>query len=199
MSTARQVLTFAAAMVVVPLAMKARESGSARASLLPTRVSMTPSEGEEPQATVSDVQAYLGGLRGANAIQCEIALSSFNSWSSNRAPDRDSVAWNVAMVIHRRIQSEQIVPELVTALRSPDDCVSRIAARLLGRSRLAPARAALLSALGDDNASVRRLAAIGIGFSEDSTANSQLVRALADRDERVRAAAAWALGAVNEH
>jgi HEAT repeat protein len=198
MSTARQVLTFAAAMVVVPLAMRARESGSARANLVPTRVSTTVSEGES-QATVSDVQAYLEGLRGANSIQCEIALSSFNSWSSSRAPDRDSVAWNVAMVIHRRIASEQIVPELVTAMRSPDECVSRIAARLLGRSRLAPARTALLSALRDESALVRRLAAIGIGFSDDSTANTQLVRALADRDERVRAAAAWALGAVNEH
>jgi HEAT repeat protein len=198
MSTARQVLTFAAAMVVVPLAMRARESGSARASLVPTRVSTTVSEGES-QATVSDVQAYVEGLRGANSIQCEIALSSFNSWSSSRAPDRDSVAWNVAMVIHRRIASEQIVPELVTAMRSPDECVSRIAARLLGRSRLAPARTALLSALRDESALVRRLAAIGIGFSDDSTANTQLVRALADRDERVRAAAAWALGAVNEH
>ena len=198
MSTARQVLTFAAAVVVVPLAMRARESGSARANLAAS-VSMTVSEGEEAQATVSDVHAYLEGLRGANSIQCEIALSSFNSWSSSRAPDRDSVAWNVSMVIHRRIASEQIVPELVTAMRSPDDCVSRIAARLLGRSRLAPARTALLSALRDENALVRRLAAIGIGFSEDSTANTQLVRALADRDERVRAAAAWALGAVNEH
>jgi HEAT repeat protein len=198
MSTARQVLTFAAAMVVVPLAMRARESGSARANLVPTRVSTTVSEGES-QATVSDVQAYVEGLRGANSIQCEIALSSFNSWSSSRAPDRDSVAWNVAMVIHRRIASEQIVPELVTAMRSPDECVSRIAARLLGRSRLAPARTALLSALRDESALVRRLAAIGIGFSDDSTANTQLVRALADRDERVRAAAAWALGAVNEH
>ena len=196
MSTARQVLTFAAAMVVVPLAMRARESGSARIKLLTANEAVS---GEESQATVADIQAYLQGLRGANAIQCEIALSSFNSWSSSRAPDRDSVAWNVAMVIHRRIASEQLVPDLVTAMRSPDDCVSRIAARLLGRSRLAPARTALLSALRDDNASVRRLAAIGIGFSEDTTANTQLVRALADRDERVRAAAAWALGAVNEH
>jgi HEAT repeat protein len=143
------------------------------------------------------LRAYLDGIRGANAIQCEVVLSSFNSWSSSRAPDRDSVAWNVSMVIHRRIASEQLVPELVTAMRSPDDCVSRVAARLLGRSRLAPARAALLAALRDENASIRRLAAIGIGFSDDTTASAPLVRALADRDERVRAAAAWALGAVN--
>lgn len=195
MSAARTVLTVAAAVVVLPLAMRARETGSARASLVP--LSMSVSEEKEPQATASEVQAYLEGLRGANAIQCEIALSSFNSWSSSRAPDRDSVAWNVATVIHRRIASEQIVPELVAAMRSPDNCVARIAARLLGRSKLAAARAALHTALRDENPQVRRLGAIGIGFSNDSTASSQLVRALADSDERVRAAAAWALGAVN--
>jgi len=193
MSAARTVLTVAATVVLVPLAMRARESGSARASLLPT---MSVSK-EDPQATAGDVRAYLEGMRGANALQCEIALSSFNSWSSSRAPDRDSVAWNVAMVIHRRIASEEMIPELVTAMRSSDECVARLAARLLGRSKLAPARSALLTALGDDYAQIRRLAAIGIGFSEDSTASRQLVRALADRDERVRAAVAWALGAVH--
>src|SRR5688572_27979255 len=193
MSAARTVLTVAATVVLVPLAMRARESGSARASMLPT---MSVSK-EDPQATAGDVRAYLEGMRGANALQCELALSSFNSWSSSRAPDRDSVAWNVAMVIHRRIATEQLVPELVAAMRSTDDCVARIAARLLGRSKLAAARAALMTALRDENAQVRRLGAIGIGFSDDSTASSQLVRALADRDERVRAAAAWALGAVN--
>jgi HEAT repeat protein len=196
MSTARQVLTFAAAMVVVPLAMRARESSAARAAAnLVTKA--TVSSQDDPQATPDEVRAYLTGMRGANAIQCEIALSSFNSWSSSRSPDRDQDAYKVAMVIHRRIESEQLVPELVTAMKSPDDCVSRIAARLLGRSKLAPARSALMTALQDENPSVRRLAAIGIGFSDDTTASRQLVRALADRDERVRAAAAWALGAVN--
>lgn len=194
MSTARQVLTFAAALVVVPLAMRARESGTARANMV-TRA--TTSAQDESQATPTEVRAYLAGMQGANAIQCEVALSSFNSWSSSRSPDRDQDAWKIAMVIHRRIDSEQLIPELVTAMKSPDECVSRIAARLLGRSRLAPARSALMAALRDENPSVRRLAAIGIGFSDDSTASSQLVRALADRDERVRAAAAWALGAVN--
>ena len=197
MSAARTVLTVAAAVVVLPLAMRARESGVARASLLANPV-MSVSE-QDPQASADDVRAYLDGMRGANALQCEIALSSFNSWSSSRAPDRDSLAWNVAMVIHRRVATEQMIPDLVAAMRSADECVSRLAARLLGRSRLAPARAALLSALGDDNAQVRRLAAIGIGFSDDTTTSRVLVRALADRDERVRAAAAWALGAVNEH
>ena len=193
MSAAKTVLTLAAAVVVLPLAMRAREGAAARAGLAPV---MSVTE-ENPQVTAAELRAYLEGMRGANAIQCEIAMSSFNSWSSNRAPDRDSVAWNVTMVVHRRLASVELIPELVTAMRSGDECVSRLAARLLGRSRLPQARTELHAALRDENARVRALAAIGIGFSEDSTASAPLVRALADRDERVRAAVAWALGAVN--
>ncbi|HEX6314767.1 MAG TPA: HEAT repeat domain-containing protein [Gemmatimonadaceae bacterium] len=188
MSTARTVLTVAAAVVVLPMAMRARESG------LEVPRAATPIS--ENQATAADLRAYLDAIRGSNAIQCEIVLSSFNSWSSSRAPDRDTTAWKLSMVVHRRVD-EPLVPELVAAMRSPDDCVSRVAARVLGRSKLPAARSALLAALGDENVQLRRLAAIGIGFSDDSTANRSLVRALGDRDERVRAAAAWALGAVN--
>lgn len=195
MSAARTVLTIAAAMVVVPVAMRARESSVVRATMSVTSAVAT----QGSQATPADLRAYLDGIRGANAIQCEIILTSFNSWSSSRAPDRDSTAWNVSMVIHRKVQSADLVPELVTALRSGDACTSRVATRLLGRSELPQAKAALLSALRDENAQVRRLAAIGIGFTHDTTAtvSAPLVRALTDRDAMVRAAAAWALGAVN--
>jgi HEAT repeat protein len=193
MSAARTVLTLAAAAVVVPLAMRARDSGTARAGLIARGEVVV----EGAQANPADLRAFLEAVRGANAVQCEVILQSFNSWSWNHAPDRDTVAWNVSMVVHRDIKSAESVPDLVAAMRSGDACASRVGARLLGRSNLAPARAALLSALGDDNAQVRQLGAIGLGFSEDSTTSAQLVRALADRDARVRAAAAWALGAVN--
>ncbi len=195
MSSARAVLTFAAAMVVVPIALRARESIVVPANLVSPATATVLQK--DPNATAADLRAYLDGMRGSNAIQCEIALTSFNSWSSSRAPDRDSVAWNVSMVIHRKVQSPELVPELVTAMRSGDNCVSRIATRLLGRSGLESARTALLSALRDESAQVRRLAAIGIGFTEDATVVTPLVRALADRDALVRAAAAWAIGAVN--
>ena len=65
MSAAKTVLTVAATVVLLPLAMRARESGSARASLLPN---MSVSK-EDPQATAEDVRAYLEGMRGANALQ----------------------------------------------------------------------------------------------------------------------------------
>ena len=193
MSAARTILTIAAAAMVVPLAMRSREAGTARVNATERPLLV---EGHE-QATTADVRAFIEATRGANAVQCEIILSSFNSWSSSRSPDRDSTAWKVSTVIHRDITSAQVVPDLVAAMKSGDACASRVSARLLGRSGLPAARSELLSALGDTNAQIRLMAAIGIGFTEDSTMSSQLIRVLADRDERVRAAAAWALGAVN--
>jgi hypothetical protein len=195
MSAARTVLTVAAALVVVPLAMRSRSTAAARAGLAPSVLTL---EGErEPQADPAVLRTFLQGVRGSNAIQCEVILQSFNVWSSSRAPDRDSVAWNAVSVVHRRIDAQESIADLVAAMKSGDDCASRAAARLLGRSRAPSARAELLTALRDDNAALRRLGAIGLGFSDDSTAATPLVRALADRDARVRAAAAWALGAVN--
>jgi HEAT repeat protein len=193
MSAARTILTVAAALVVVPLAMRSRESAPAAAAITSAIVQF-----EEGQASPADIRAFLEAVRGSNAIQCEIVLQSFNSWSSNHAPDRDSLAWRVTRVTHRRIRSPELVPDLVTAMKSGDACAARVAARMLGRSELQPARRELLSALGDSDAQVRQLAAIGLGFSNDSTTSRQLVGALADRDARVRAAAAWALGAVHE-
>ena len=94
MSAARTVLTLAAVAVVLPLAMRARESGTARATFAAT----TNIKMEEAQATPADVRAFMEAVRGANPIQCEIILQSFNSWSSYHTPDRDSVAWRVSTV-----------------------------------------------------------------------------------------------------
>jgi HEAT repeat protein len=160
MSSARAILTFAAAVVVVPLAMKARESaGSTNATFVP----VTSVSSQEQRVSQPELRAYLDAIQGANAVLCEIVLSQFNSWSSSRAPDRDSVAWNVGRVVHRKVASPQLVPDLVTALRSGDSCVSRAAARLLGRSELDEAKSALLAALRDENAQVRQLAAMASG------------------------------------
>ncbi|HSA54378.1 MAG TPA: HEAT repeat domain-containing protein [Gemmatimonadaceae bacterium] len=192
MSAVRVVVVLAAAVAVLPVVLRDRDAGPVTAG-----AAALPATAQEQRADPAAVRAFLDGVRGANAIQCEVILQSFDSWSSNRAPDRDSVAWSVTTVVRRRITAPQSVPDLVAALRGGDDCAARVAARLLGRSRLPAARGELLSALGDASPQVRRLGAIGLGFSSDTTASPQLVRALADRDAGVRAAAAWALGAVH--
>ncbi len=193
MSAARTILAFAVVAAVFPLALLSRESGPA--SLVMPEVAQTTDD--EDQADPTAVRAFLQGVRGSNTIQCEIILQSFDSWSSNRSPDRDSVASAVTMVVRRRGAASQSVPELMAAVRGDDSCSARVAARLLGRSRQASARRELIAALRDSSAQVRRLSAIGLGYSSDTTASGALVRVLADRDDQVRAAAAWALGAVH--
>lgn len=188
MNALKSTLALMAVLVVVPFV--ARDRGA------PLPGPAIAVKTAEPQATTADVRAFLQGVRGANAIQCEMILQSFNAWSSNVVPDRDSAAYAVSLAVRRRIGDAQAVTEMVSALRGDDQCAARAAARLLGRSELSESRAALLAALADGNTRVRQLAAIGLGYSSDTTTTPRLVRALADGDAGVRAAAAWALGAV---
>jgi hypothetical protein len=194
MSAARSILAFAAVAAVFPLAFMSREGESAAPVVLPPVAAI---DEDDPQGDPAAVRAYLQGIRGSNAIQCEVVLQSFDAWSSNRAPDRDSVAWAITTAARRRATASQSVPDLVAALRGDDGCVARVAARMLGRSQQAAARGELIEALRDASAQVRLLAAIGLGYSSDTTASPALVRVLADQDDHVRAAAAWALGAVH--
>jgi HEAT repeat protein len=190
MSAARSILAFVAVAAVVPLAL--REVNVVAPVVADGAL---VAEGDA-QADPAAVRAFLQGVRGANAIQCEMILQTFDSWSSNRAPDRDSVAWAVATVVRRRVIAAQSLADLISSLRGDDACAARAATRMLGRSQQAAARRELLAALRDSSVQVRRLAAIGVGYSNDTTASGALVRVLADGDDQVRAAAAWALGAV---
>ncbi|HEX7121237.1 MAG TPA: HEAT repeat domain-containing protein [Gemmatimonadaceae bacterium] len=188
MSAIKNTLALMAVLVVVPFV--ARDRGA------PPPAPAISAKTTEPQATAPDVRAFLQGVRGANAMQCELILQAFNGWSSGIVPDRDSAAYAVSRVMHSRIGDAQAVTEMESALRGDDLCAARTAARLLGRSGLPESRATLLAALADSNTRVRQLAAVGLGFSSDTTTTPRLVRALADGDAGVRAAAAWALGAV---
>ena len=153
---------------------------------------VVPQRGRDA-GTLRDV---INGIRGANAIQCELLLQAFTGWTSN-VPDRDVQAWTVSRRLWERVEDPADIAWLGEQVRGADPCVARASIRVLGRSPAPAARSLLVSGLTDTDPRVRRLAAFGIGFREDSTANGQLVRLLGDVDAGVRAAAAWALGAVN--
>lgn len=199
MSPGRSMLTLATAAAFFPVALWewSRAPVAEHPPGPPPAPAARPASQQQSQASMAAVRAFLEGVRGSNAIQCEMILQSFDAWSYNHAPDRDSAAFAVTTVARRRAVGAQAVPDLVAALRGADDCAARTAARMLGRSRLPAARSELLTALGDASPQVRRLGAIGLGFTSDTTTSPQLVRALADGDAGVRAAAAWALGAVH--
>ncbi len=143
-------------------------------------------------------RTFLEALRGANPIQCELALQNLNGWwgsDHEPVPDRNPQAWAVVATVTRNRTEPAMIPHLAAALRDEDGCVRRSAARLLGRSRAAAARARLLEALRDPNPAVRQLGAVGLGYGDEPSVESSLVTALRDRDPGVRAAAAWAIGA----
>ncbi len=144
------------------------------------------------------VRLLVDGMRGATPMQCELALQGLNGWWNNGPePGRDAAAWNViSYAAHRGIEPGSVAL-LSASLRDTDPCVRRVAARLLGRSRLPAARARLLEATRDPDATMRRLGATGLGYMDDKTLTRELVRMLDDRDAGVRAAAAWAIGALN--
>jgi hypothetical protein len=147
-------------------------------------------------ADSGSIRELIDGIRGANAIQCELVLQAFVGWTSN-VPDRDAEAWSVTQRRWRRVVDQGDIAWLGEQMRAGDACAARAAARLLARSPAPAARTFLVSALRDANPEVRRLAAVGIGFRSDSTVNARLVNLLDDGDAGVRAAAAWALGAVH--
>jgi len=144
------------------------------------------------------VRSLLDGIRGATPLQCELALQGMNGWWSNGPePGRDQAAWTIiTWAAHRDVDAVN-VPTLSAALKDSDPCVRRVAARLLGRSRLPAARSRLLEATRDTDPATRRLGATGLGYMDDRTLTRELVRLLGDRDPGVRAAAAWAIGAVH--
>ena len=160
-----------------------------------------PVHAAQPGSDTAQARAFLGALRGANAVQCELALHALHNSYSTRiespVPDRRPEAWALVSWASRRVRDPLAVPALAAALHDGDPCVRRAAARLLGRSRLPLAHTRLVEALRDPEPLVRQLAALGLGFASDPAAVTPLVRALEDRDPGVRSAAAWALGALH--
>jgi HEAT repeat protein len=142
------------------------------------------------------IRELIDGIRGANAIQCELLLQGFHSWSSGVA-DRDVNAWRISRRLHRAVVDAGEIAWLGEQMRAPDVCAARTSVRLLGHSPSPAARTVLVNSLAHASPQVRRLAAVGIGYRSDSTVNRQLVALLRDADPGVRAAAAWALGAVH--
>lgn len=142
------------------------------------------------------IRDLIEGIKGANAIQCELIMQAFVGWTSS-VPDRDVNAWKITQRLRHHVVGAADIAWLGDQMRGADGCAARASARVLGRSPSAAARSLLVGALGHANPQVRRLAAVGIGIRSDSTLNARLLALLRDTDPGVRTAAAWALGAVH--
>ena len=154
------------------------------------------------------VGRLLQAARGTNALACELAASTVDGrsgWSSGSDGDfraggsDDSVARDIARLIHHEDVDVTAVPLLRAAIADPDWCVRRLAAPLLGRTHGPVAMQAMLAALASSDALTREMGALALGFADDSTTLTALVSRLRDDAPRVRATAAWALGELERH
>ncbi len=193
----RGVLIGAAAVLVsVPLMMTG--NGATEVRLVEGQGDMVTGSGKLPDTL--QVRAFLDGVRGANALQCEFGLQTLDlqfGWRRVEVvPDgalemKELVRWAT-----RRIADPEAVAPLRAALDDEDTCARRVAARLLGRMRTDEAKESLLGALRSSSAQTRELAALGLGFAEDRETARQLIDALGDPNPRIRATLAWALGRI---
>lgn len=151
------------------------------------------------------IDAFLGAVRGANPVLCDLAARSIDGrwgWSNGYgnvpAGSRDARTQEILRTVTSELQDPSVVPALRTALSDADPCVRRMAAPLLGRMNAPQAFAALQSALRAEDAATREMAALGLGFADDARAVPGLVEALRDAVPAVRAMSAWALGATED-
>ncbi len=142
------------------------------------------------------VQAFLGQMRGTNAIACEFAMVTIdhNNWFGGQDGFDSPLLDDNRPLVPRELATDGIVEPLMAALRDPDYCVRRSAASLLGRARNARATERLRAALDDPQAETRALAAFALGSAEEQSAGPKLQQLLRDATPAVRAAAAWSLG-----
>lgn len=181
----------ASAAVLIPLTCSGPESQTVAA----------PREMPSPADSVLAARLMVS-VRGADPVLCGLAARALDQgwWSdgprvevgvSDSPAVREVVDW--AFALH---EDAGAVPGLAAGLSDADPCVRRLSARLLGRTRVPEATAALRKALGSADPATREMAAMGLGHAEDSGSLESLVAALGDPDAEVRLAAAWALGEI---
>lgn len=193
-------LALAAALVVVPLTAPPERVGSG--------VGRGPDGATAERGMDSaGVARLFAALRASDPMVCAMATGFVGrgfSWSD----DAESIAalrdeGKEGRLTRERLQARvgdpaalrQVVPEL----RSPNACLRRTAAALLGASQQPELLAVLRRALGDDDGRVREAAALGLGMAGDSADAPRLRAALGDRDPDVVRLAIWALGSLEDH
>lgn len=153
---------------------------------------------------------FLGAVRGAPPVLCEIASAALESGWRHREggpvrPADPAVREIVTWALDFEGGSAAVGP-LAAGLADPDPCVRRMAAVRLGRIDDPAAVRALMDALGSGDAGAREAAALGLGHADlgdvgspaERDARNALTGVLGDPGWQVRAAAVWALGELED-
>jgi HEAT repeat protein len=193
-------LALAAALVLAPLAAhEAIPAGRDGA--------VSGGSADESGLDSAGVARLFTALRVSDPMVCAMATGFVGrgfSWSDGAesiAALRDEGAEGRLTREHlqERIGTPAALRQLAPELRSPNACLRRTAAAMLGASQQPELLAMLRRALSDDDGRVREAAALGLGVAEDSADAPRLRAMLNDRDPDVVRLSIWALGSLEDH
>lgn len=149
------------------------------------------------------VARLLSSLGAGDALVCEMLADQLGNfwWNGNddgvgRFGDATNTLASAKDSLHGRISQPGAITLLANTLNTDNACVRRVAAKLLGRSRVDNAR--LTGLLTDASSRTREAAAYAIGSGEHRNARAALERMLRDREAPEAAMAAWALGELED-
>lgn len=184
----------AAGVTVLFTASASRAEHTPRSERSPVRAQMQDS---------TQLAVLLERVRGSDPLVCKFVTRALeNRWGGGGPTDilepenADAAVFNWVMSAP---MTPELVPPLRRALRSEDECVQRVAAQLLGRSRVDDLADVLRDELATANARTRVAALRAIGYHGQAASVNAATAALKDVDEDVRVTAIWALGRIDSH
>ena len=149
------------------------------------------------------LSGLLVSLSTADPLICELIGDQIgNFWSDarrfgvGRFSDAPPAAQPAKDSLHGRVSDAAAIRVLTASLDAGDACVRRVAAKLLGRSRVATAT--LTQLLTHTSPRVREAAAYALGAEDRKEARLDLERALKAQAGPEAAMAAWTLGDIGD-
>ena len=146
------------------------------------------------------VEAYLGALRAADPMLCEMVVDQVGNFWNSSGEFRvglladGSRSWEPARdSLYGTVTDPAAIRRLTRGLDDPEACTRRAAAKLLGRS-MPGAVAVIREALRSSSERVREAAALAAAQEEPVALGEDLVRATRDPSIAVVAMATYALG-----
>ncbi|MBL0937722.1 MAG: HEAT repeat domain-containing protein [Gemmatimonadaceae bacterium] len=196
MSPARIGLVTAAVFAAVWTSVRALEPTKGMSSATSGETSAEQSQRTGPDS--ARVAQLLTTLEAGDPLVCEIVADQMGNgwWGSSssgigRFADTRTELQSARDSLSGRITHAGTQQMLIARLASPNSCVRRAAARMLGRSRIETSR--LVALLDHESPLVREAAAFALGSGEKRVARGPLENMLARRGPAEAAMAAWAL------
>lgn len=167
-----------------------------------------PWAGVKPEKRGPDsvaMAALVRALASSDPLVCQLAVASIgNNWghwddeypTGNLKDEETQEARRETL--GRPVGDPAAIALLIESLGSPQACVRRASARMLGRSGEPETVRWLRAALRDTDGRVREAAALGLASTEDFGAFHDLARALQDKAQPVVRMAAYALGELED-